>query len=164
MRFFLFLSLLFLGPIFFYAETANAAEDEFANRFKEMGFVILKSTTSYKEAKQFAERASQKLTMPLDLRGLSPNTKMGLTFSKQTCDEHFGYPCYIARGRYDKKEAYLSIEHSSAYESFSKGYYIVIAASGDKSDPSLKKVLKKVKAVVADAYIKNDKVFMGCLH
>ncbi len=58
----------------------------------------------------------------------------------------------------------MSIEYSNAYSEFTKGYYIVIAASGSKDDAEIKNAFKKIKLRYRDAYIKSSKVYMGCMH
>lgn len=121
-------------------------------------FLIAKSTKSYEEAKKLAEKLSKDLNITLNLRELKPHKTHFLTFSKKEC-EMYGYPCYVPRGRYDDGE-YISIEHSDYYEAFTKGYYIVMVASGRQLSKSLKKVRTKVK----DAYVKKAKVYMGCMH
>jgi hypothetical protein len=120
-------------------------------------FLIAKSTKSYDEAKKVAQKLSEELNISLNLRDLKPHETHYLTFSKKEC-ERYGYPCYVPRGRYDDGE-YLSIEHTDYYDGFTKGYYIVMVASGTKLGKSLKKVRTKVK----DAYIKKNKVYMGCM-
>jgi len=123
-------------------------------------FLIIKATKSYQEAKQVAEKLSQRLNIKLDLRNLQYHEKNFLTMPQKDCKANEAdYPCYVPRGRYDDG-IYISIEHSNSYENFKDGYYIVIAASGDDA----KEYLKPVKEVVKDAYVKSSKVYMGCLH
>jgi len=123
-------------------------------------FLVAKSTKSYNEAKKFAKALSLKSGIKIDLRGLLFNADIGLTESKKECiDNGFEYPCYTPRGRYDDG-AYISIEYSSAYERFSKGYYVVMVNSGEIS----KRFLEKIKTYVPDAYVKKSSVYMGCMH
>lgn len=123
-------------------------------------FLIVKSTKSYLEAKQLAEKLSQRLNIKLDLRNLQYHEKNFLTMPQKDCkSEEIDYPFYVPRGRYDDG-IYISIEHSDNYENFKDGYYIVIAASGE----DVKEYLKPVKEVIKDAYVKSSKVYMGCLH
>ena len=123
-------------------------------------FLIAKSTKSYKESKQFATNLAKKTGIRLNFRGLSYNKSIMLSESKKVCDDNnFEYPCYAARGRYDDG-IYISIEHSGVYENFSNGYYIVMVASGKEATG----ILKQIKIVVKDAYIKTSKVYMGCMH
>jgi hypothetical protein len=68
---------------------------------------------------------------------------------------------YFPRGRGDDGR-YLSIEYSNGYKEFAKGYYIVIAESGEKG--SMKESLKDVKRYYKDSYLKKAKIYMGCLH
>lgn len=133
--------------------------------YKNQSFLILLSTKDYQTALKFVQGAERKLKLKVDLRGLKPHPKSGLTYSRELCkiEGEDIYPCYLSRGRFDDG-AYLSIEHSSAYQNFRPGYYIVVAASGDASDPLLKQTLVSAKAHFPDAYIKSDQVYMGCLH
>lgn len=155
--FFIFLTL-------FIASVAFAQDPE---PYEKKSFVIIKSTKSYVAAKKVALEAAKKLEIKLDLRELVPHKKNGLTFTKKKIEsensglEIFGYPIYIARGRFDDGE-YVSIEWSNAYENFSKGYYIVILASGD--DSVTKTALTKAKKVYKDAFVKISNVYVGCMH
>jgi len=149
----IFMILLFNTLLF-----SDSLVDELSEK-KE--FLIVKSTTSYQEAKKYAEKISQKLKIELDLRGLTFHKGSFLTESKEICEEHWGeggYPCYLARGREDG--TFVSVEHSNEYEEFTNGYYIVVVATGQ----NLSSKLKKVKKVVKDAYIKTAMIYMGCLH
>jgi len=123
-------------------------------------FLIAKSTKSYTEAKAFARHLADMSHIKLDLRQMQYNKDIGLTQSASICGEsNFDYPCYWSRGRYDDG-VYISIEYSDAYLGFSKGYYIVVVASG----MYVKSTLKKIKPLVKDAYIKSTKIYMGCMH
>ncbi len=71
------------------------------------------------------------------------------------------YPCYLPR--IDRNIAkYISIEYSDGFDGFTKGYYIVIVASGEKGDPAVKKALTDAKKFYHDAYAKTCGVYMGC--
>jgi hypothetical protein len=123
---------------------------------------IKKSFVSYAAAKATAVKAAQQLHKKLDLRELKPNKKTGLTFTDSVCENEGGYPCYIARGRYDNGD-YVSIEWSNAFEKFAEGYYIVIVGSGfDKASTAA--ILKKTKKIFKDAYTKQAGVYVGCMH
>ncbi len=123
-------------------------------------FLIVKSTKSYSEAKYFAQRLALKSGIKIDLRGVYPHVKIGLSEPKEVCVENgFEAPCYVPRGRYDDG-TYISIEYSSAYNGFAKGYYIVMVASGEISN----KVVSHIKQYVPDAYVKKSTVYMGCMH
>ena len=137
---------------------ADSLDDEIALATIKKSFLIIKSTSNYNEAKQYAEEIAKTSHIKLDFRDLQFNKKSYLTQDKETCKE-YGYPCYFPRGRYDDGE-YISIEHSNSYRHLKNGYYIVIAASGSKLDSSL----EKIKTKVPDAYIKSDEVYMGCMH
>jgi hypothetical protein len=129
--------------------------------YAKKGMVIILSTKSYAAAKKTAGQAAKKLALKLDLRGLSPAKGTGLSFSKKDCENEGGYPCYIARGRYEDNE-FVSIEYSDAIEGFAKGYYVVITACGDKSVTG--PALAKAKKFYKDAYAKTTNVYMGCMH
>ena len=136
-------------------------EDTIADQSVSKSFLIVKSTKSYIEAKNFAQNLAKKSDIKLDLRGLDYNKEIMLTYTDTECNKNnFGYPCYVARGRYDNG-VYLSVESSDAYEGFTKGYYIVVAASMEKIDKSL---LYRMKRYVPDAYVKHTSVYMGCIH
>ena len=138
---------------------AQKGEDE---PYVKTTFCIILSTKSYAEAKTFAETASKQTSIKLDLRSLSPIKKEGLTMPKKDCEENgFEYPSYVARGRSDNGE-YISIEYSNAYTEFAKGYYIVVASSGDKK--KCNSTLLKVKKIYKTAYLKESLVYVGCMH
>jgi hypothetical protein len=125
-------------------------------------FCIILSTKSYAAAKKVAEQAGKKYKIKIDYRDLLPNKKIGLTLSREDCEgQGWDYPAYYSRGRETEGE-YLSIEYSNAFEGFTKGYYIVIVAHGDKADCN--KTLLKVKPTYKTAYIKQTEVYVGCMH
>ena len=100
-------------------------------------FVIIKATPSYAEARALAAAAAERLAIRLDLRELVPDVSVGLTFSQDACASEFGeFPCYVPRGRWDDG-VYLSVEHSSAYEGFEEGPYVVMLASGSPRDRTI---------------------------
>lgn len=151
-----FSTLVFVTTKLFAYNDINNEVDSFVKK----EFLIAKSTTSYKEAKRYAQSLAKRLNIKLDLRGLRFHKKNFLTFSKQECEENtYYYPCYISRGRYDDGE-YISIEHSNSYNEFRNGYYIVVVASGNDVSKSLRKIQRKLR----DAYVKKASVYMGCLH
>lgn len=128
------------------------------------GVLILQSTRSYSAALKTAREAARALGYELQLRGLKPNRQEGLTYSPAECDSNgWEWPCYVARGRYDDG-SFVSIERSDAYEGFSKGYYIVVAATGEPGSPEMKAALDKAKQRYKTAYVKTTKVYMGCMH
>lgn len=133
---------------------------------RDYSFVILISTKSYQAAVERAEEASQKLGYPLNLRGLHENQEIGLSFSKEVCEEEIcggglDYPIYIPRSDWGDSK-YISIEYSNNFEGFAKGYYIVVAASGEKGNPVIEEVLKDARVHYEDAYAKTCGVWMGC--
>jgi hypothetical protein len=153
--------IILLLIVSFTAIASFAQAEQMEAPYAKKGMLILLSTKSYAAAIKLAQQAKSKLSLTMDLRGLKPNKKNGLTYSEADCENEGGYPCYIARGRYDDGE-FISIEYSNAIEGFAKGYYIVVAACGDKeiTAPALVKAKKEYK----DAYVKNTSVYMGCMH
>jgi hypothetical protein len=141
--------------------TLSAQNEQMEAPYVKKGMVILQSTKNYAAAKKTAQQAAAKLLIKLDFRGLVANKKSGLTYSHKSCENEGGYPCYIARGRYADGE-FISIEYSNAIEGFAKGYYIVVAACGDKDITA--PALAKAKKIYKDAYVKNTNVYMGCMH
>lgn len=125
----------------------------------EKSFLIISSTKKYNQALRQAQKAANKLVIPMDFRGMTNDQNQGLT-SNETCGcgEKHGY---LPRGRYDDGK-YISIEYSSAYDGFSPNYYIVIIASGPKDE--LKSLLPETQKQFKDAYIKSTKIYMGCMH
>ncbi len=151
MKYLLFAIALFFSNIIF------AQDDAYTTK----RFVIILSTKDYTKAKAAAIKASWELSQKLDLRELKPNKKNGLTYSRKDCESEGGYPCYICRGRYDDGD-YVSIEWSDAFKGFAKGFYIVVAYSGNKKEATT--VLTKAKTIFKDAYIKKSEVYIGCMH
>jgi hypothetical protein len=149
----LFLSFV---PIFILIASSFAQQGDIPLQSK--AFVIIESVKSYAVAKNTAKALGQQL----DLRGLKPNKKSGLTFSDTVCENEGGYPCYIARGRYDDGD-YISIEWSNAFTGFAKGYYIVIVGSYANTRHA-KAALRKAKKFYRHAYIKKADVYVGCMH
>ena len=112
-----------------YIDEYIAQNSDIFNPHETQEFLILKSTKSYKEAKAFIEKISEKVNIEIDYRELNYHKKNFLTFTKKICED-YGYPCYMGRGR-AKLGEYLSIEHSSIYPEMTDGYYVVIAATGE---------------------------------
>jgi hypothetical protein len=113
---------------------ASSDDDQPFYPFADKQFVIVKTTRDFAEADAIAHVASAKLALRLGRSPVFPEAQHGLTFSKADCDAAgFDFPCYVPRGRWDDGE-YVSIEWSSAYESFTRGYYVVIVSSGSRAD------------------------------
>jgi hypothetical protein len=139
-----------------------AEEIDSSDMYVEKEFLIIYSTKNYNEALRVCKEADSKLKYGIDLRELQYNKKTGLTFSKESLgSEEDIFPWYFPRGRGDDGR-YLSIEYSNGYKEFAKGYYIVIAESGEKG--SMKESLKEVKRYYKDSYLKKAKIYIGCLH
>jgi hypothetical protein len=127
-------------------------------------FVILKATPSYAEARALAVAAAEKLAIRLDLRDLQPDAGVGLTFSRDACDDEFGeFPCYVPRGRWDDG-VYLSVEHSSSYHGFDEGQYVVMLASGSPRDRAIGAAARRAKSQFPDVIVKTAPVYLGCIH
>ena len=145
------------------------AQDEF-NVEVPKDIIILNSTKDYKVALATAKKASASLHKKLDLRGLNPNAKIGLSMSKGDCMEDAGgdengYPCYPARGDgAANNDDYISVEYSNAYKGFAKGYYIVVAAITDVKSLDMKNKLTAIKKKYPDAYAKRTYIWRGCMH
>jgi hypothetical protein len=148
-----------LITVLFFTVTICLAQDD--QPFIKKSFVIVQSTKNYKAAKATAERAAAVLHQTLDLRGVKPHAASGLTFADSVCENEGGYPCYIARGRFDDGD-YISIEWSNAINGFTKGYYVVVTGAGSKEETTV--LLKKAKQFFKDAYIKQAEVYIGCMH
>jgi hypothetical protein len=142
----------------------HAAEPD-PDPWVRVGFLIIRSTPDYAEARRVAERASSQLELPLNLRGLTYERPHGLTWPREECEKDplYPYPCYVARGRFDPG-VYLSVERSDAYATFNAGLFIVIAASGEPGSPELASTLARVRKAYPDAYVKQERVYHGCLH
>ena len=126
---------------------------------QKTSFLIIKSTKNYSSALKKAQLACNKLGWTLNLNGNYEDKENGLTNSEVCgCGEEHGY---IPRGRYDAGN-FISIEYSSAYEGFTKGYYIVVISSGKRE--KVQSVLAKVQKHYSDAYIKDSDVYVGCMH
>lgn len=137
-----------------------------ASMTKEFSFVIILSSKSYDAALQRANEASEKLGYPMDLRGLHENKEIGLSLSRKVCEEEIcggglDYPIYLPRSDWGDSK-YVSVEYSDGFEGFTKGYYIVVIASGEKGNPIVKEALSDAKKFYNDAYAKTCGVWMGC--
>lgn len=153
---------LLLALLFFVAAPVLHAQD--ISQTEKKGFLIVSAGKNYTAMKKKAQAVAKKLNYKLNLRGLTPDKTIGLTFSEKVCEEqNLEYPWYIPRGRYDDGE-YVSIEYTTDYNGFTPGYYIIVVSSHSKGDKTLATALKKTKAVYKTAYIKYADVFMGCMH
>ena len=100
------------------------------------------------------------LGVKIDLRGYDEDPEMGLTTLTPCCEFHN----YIPRGRYDGGD-YISIELGEPYQAAEK--YVVIISSvamGGEAEKDLEKLLSKAKKFYKDAYVKEVKVYIGCIH
>jgi len=132
--------------------------------FADKSFLIIASTNNIDEAFAIARTASQKTGLEFHDNKLRADKSIGATFPADTCkDNGFEFPCYVARGRYDDG-SYLSVEYSDGYSGFRKGLFIVIASSGDKNNLAFKKTSKTIRQTYPKSYIKQTKVYLGCIH
>jgi hypothetical protein len=155
-----FASFLMITPAVTSAVEAEANPEPYLDK----EFVIVRSTSSFKDARQAAANAATELSVRLDLRGLSPHERTGLTFSKEECTRsEFPYPCYVPRGRWDDG-TYVSVEWSSAYKPFSKKLYVVMIASDVPGSRETRRMLEAARRVYPDACAKRVKVYVGCMH
>jgi hypothetical protein len=139
---------------------ADITED---SQLVEKRVVILKSTKSYTSALKTAKKAASTMGLKLKLRDLSPDRKLGLTFSKSDCTANgFRWPCYVARGR-ETEAPHISIEYSTQYNGFSEGFYIVVAEV-HPNENVVNKTLTKAKKIWRDAYAKKTEIWIGCIH
>ena len=141
-------------------------DDYIESMSRDYSYVILISTKSYDSALKRAEEAAEKLGYPLDLRDLHANELTGLSLPKEQCEEICGgvgieYPQYLPRNDWGESK-YVSVEYSNGYSGFTKGYYIVIVASGEKGDPIIQEALEEARRYYEDAYAKTCSVYMGC--
>lgn len=137
----------------------NASFAQEGDQFESKSFLIVLSTKSYNGALKKAQLACNELGYTLDLRNMYADKENGLTSSEVCgCGEQHGY---LPRGRGDDGN-YISIEYSDYFNGFSKGYYIIVVASGDREE--VQSILPAVQEHYKDAYIKNAEVYMGCMH
>ncbi len=152
------LKLFILFYLFLFSTTLvfGQTEDEF---YVDKSFVITHSSKNYASAEKAAKNAREKLGWDLALRDCAIDSLKGFICNDSCdCGEVHGY---MPRGRYDDGN-YVSVEHSDYYQGFAKGYYIVVVASGERKDLNI--TLTKILPTFKDAYIKNAKVYMGCMH
>jgi hypothetical protein len=151
-------------PFWMHAQTEDIWFDEREQPWEMKSFLIAASSPDYATARKIAIAAAEILQLQLEIDITSPNDSIGLTASKEICEEEcFGYPCYVPRGRWDDS-VYVSIEYSDAYSGFTKGLYIVILANGSRDAEYLKPLLARARTYFSDAYIKTTEVYLGCMH
>ena len=155
------IAVLLLLPLVAGAQEPSEAD---AKWIEHKEFVIVGSAGTFAEATRLASDASIALGLMKDLRGLAENKEIGLTFPKEECARNnWDYPCYLPRGRFDDG-IWVSVEHSTGYKGFSRGLYIVIAASASVGDPMIKIALQRAKKEYPKAYAKRAPVYMDCIH
>ncbi len=153
-----------LLTIFVCALTGLSCYAQDAAAFVDKYFLIIASTKSVDEATSIANSAAKKTGLAFHNNGLKANSAYGATYPADSCKK-WGeeYPCYFARGRYDDG-AYITVEYSTPYDGFQKGYFIVIAVNGSLEDDEFKLAVKKVKKTYPKSYVKKSKVYLGCMH
>ncbi len=137
---------------------------DISDMVQKTGFIIISASKKYEDAKKTAIKASKTLGYKLDLRDLQANADIGLSFSKEVCeDAGFDFPCNVQRGRSNENK-FVSVEYTNMYDGFSKGFYIVVVATYPENSAELKPTLKYVKKYFKSAYIRYTDVYMGCIH
>ena len=130
-----------------------AQNSAYPNKF----FVIILSTKNYVEAKKLAIKASEVLGLQLNLRAMYPNKKIGLSYPKaQALEIGDTFPYATPRGL-ENDENYVSVEYSSHYKGFAKGFYIVVASVFIEKDAA-EIAMVKIKEKYKTAYTKQTKV------
>ena len=149
---------LFLTALLLAAGTAHGEGDQ-AN-MKQL--VIVESTKQYEAAMKTAAKAAAYFKLPFQMEGLSANETTGLTYSKAECKkQRADWPCYDPRGPSDDG-AFVSVEYSSAFLGWNKGYYVVVVTHAYSGDPLIEATLKRAKKQWPDAYTKTTEVYVGC--
>lgn len=147
-----------------HVELTDDWEPDYTDFYEGREFMIVLSSKDFEKTKEYATSAAQNLNLELKIDGIH-ETDGHLSFSREECEGEggFGYPCYVARGRWDDGN-YVSIEQSDAYDGFTRGYYIVVVSSGETGDATRRELLTTVKEQYPSAYIKKTKVYVGCMH
>lgn len=131
-----------------------------AEQTAEVSFLVIGSFSSDVSALRTVERVHRAAGLEVDLRGLRP-VGGSLSLSREDCGEGYDYPCWYPRGRMGQ-ETTLSIERSDWYPPMSPGFFIVVAANGNRDE------IRPVKEVLARAgvrsYVRTVPVYMGCMH
>lgn len=124
-------------------------------------FLVVGTYRSYAGARQASERLRERT-------GLEVQSKADLveagqpTYTREVCEENgWDYPCYFARGRYDDG-VYLSVEPSDQYDGMVKGYFVVIAASGNEED--VRAAARDLAEKRIKSMLRRSEVWMGCIH
>ncbi|MBC7863588.1 MAG: hypothetical protein IAF38_11470 [Bacteroidia bacterium] len=157
-----FFTKLFLCLFLFSAGITLAQNN--TDAFEKKSFVILFSGKDFDSTLSFAKTSAKKLKLKFDESRVQKDSLTHLTFPKTICESNgFSSPCYVARGRFDDG-IYISIEYSDDYNGFAKGYYLVIAASGEPADAKLKSEFQKIKKSFPKSYRKQADVYIGCIH
>ncbi|MFC1675238.1 hypothetical protein ACFL1K_05090 [Candidatus Omnitrophota bacterium] len=122
--------------------------------------LILKSTTDYNEALDFAVKASEKLDLEFKHEYKDYSREKGIYFTEDLPDPDYK-GLYWPR-RYEGE--HISLENSGAYgDAFAPGYIIVVGgvySDREKGD----KALSRAKELYKDSYLKKTNMWMGCIH
>jgi hypothetical protein len=122
-----------------------------SNRIKKE-LVVIKTTEDRAEAMAAASQAATKLGYQLNLRGLSENDKLGLSHTKEFCENKgWSHPCITPRA-WSNDGVYVSVDRNFYYTEFDKGMYIVTVATGDPGDKLLGEVLQKVQQLYPSSF------------
>lgn len=135
-------------------------------------FLIIATVKDFHQAEKLAMEAALKLKIAYHSRGMFLDSIGRLTYPPDTCKalgRDPGYPCEIIRGlRGVKSEEqdngiYITIEPTYLYLNLTKGYYAIVAGSGDAGDKTLRVFLKEAKKVYQKCYIKRTVLYGdGC--
>ena len=115
-------------------------------QFSYDSFVIVGTHRTLEQARRRTKALKARLGIPTTRDDIDPKT-----------DEWF------FRGRWDDG-VYLSIENSDAYDELQDGYYVVVAASGTPRSPAVTRTLNRARRAGVNAYVRDLKVYMGCMH
>lgn len=120
----------------------------------EFGVVVIGSSDELANARRLAHKAHAALG--LAYADLEYKPGFGFTLPRGACVES-GYPC-APRARFmGDPLAYLSVEHSGAYENLDSKRFLVIAALGPPDSDLLSKTLTKARAAFPEAYQKTTR-------
>lgn len=154
--------VLFLGSSFSVFAQDEAEDITLGGPYADMSYVIVHSTKDYDASLKMAKEASKQLGFKLNLRDYYEDKENGGLKTDVECgcgEIHEYWP----RSDYQTQK-FVSIEYSNGFEGFTKGYYIVVIANGEKKNRDLKKILRQARKHYKDAYAKTTSVYMGCSH
>lgn len=140
--------------------TAAEIQEWLAEQTVEVSFLVTGSFANYGSAFAFVDRVHRRTGIDVNLRGFIPHDN-GLSWSREVCEEWAGFPCYLPRGRFDAG-TYLSIEKSDSFKGMKPGFFVVMAASGNRTD--VEPVKRDLARAGVRGYVRTVPVYMGCIH